>query len=84
MKLLEGVIIERHKLKYLPDAWQVTSVLGDTVTDTIQSTSGGSGRAQFPEHALTASAAAPASSSAIAPASGDTAIAAGGRRLLHA
>ena len=31
---------------------QVTSVLGDTVTDTIQSTSGGTGTAQFPAHAV--------------------------------
>ncbi len=31
---------------------QVTSVLGDTVTDTIQSTSGGAGMAQFPARAV--------------------------------
>ena len=54
-------------------AIQVTSVLGDTVTDTIQNTSGGSGSAQFPKHALSEAAAAPASNSTLA---------AGGRRLL--
>ena len=68
----------------MPDARQVTSVLGDTVTDTIQSTSGGDGKAQFPKRALTGPAATPASGPASAPASGDTAIAAGGRRLLRA
>ena len=68
----------------MPDAQQVTSVLGDTVMDTIQSTSGGTGKAQFPEHVLTGPAATPASGPASAPASGDTAIAAGGRRLLRA
>ena len=68
----------------MSDAQQVTSVLGDTVTDTIQSTSGGDGKAQFPKHALTGSAATTASGPAGAPASGDAAIAAGGRRLLRA
>ena len=66
------------------NARQVTSVLGDTVTDNIQSTSGGTGKAQFPKHALNGPAATPASGPASAPASGDTAIAAGGRRRLRA
>ena len=55
---------------------QVTSVLGDTVTDTIQSTSGGSGVAQFPAHAVSPAAAADPASGPVA-----GAIAAGGRRL---
>ena len=33
-------------------AAQITSVLGDTVNDTIQSTAGGDGGAQFPYHAI--------------------------------
>lgn len=47
---------------------QVTSVLGDTVTNTIGSTSGGSGTAQFPAHA-------------VSPDTAPSTIAAGGKRL---
>jgi len=57
---------------------QVTSVLGSTVTDTIQSTSGGSGHAQFPAYAVAESAPDPASGPA------SSTIASGGRRLLLA
>ena len=51
----------------MPDAQQVTSVLGDTVMDTIQSTSESTGKAQFPKHVLTGPAATPASGPASAP-----------------
>ena len=64
-------------------ASQVTSVLGDTVTDVIQSFSGGNGAAQFPAP-VTAPAPAPASVPVYITASGDPIIEVGGRRLLHA
>ena len=56
---------------------QVTSVLGDTVTDTIGSTSGRSGTAQFRAHAVSPPAPDAASESVAAPST----VAAGGRRL---
>jgi hypothetical protein len=46
---------------------QVTSVLGDMVSDTIQSTAGGNGSVQFPDR------------TAVSP----PVMSAGGRRLLH-
>ena len=61
----------------------MTSVLGDTVTDAIQSFSGGGGLAQFPAPP-TAPAPAPASVPVYITASGDPIIEVGGRRLLHA
>lgn len=53
----------------------MTSVLGDIVYDTIQSTAGGDGGAQFPDRAQEAAAQLPATLKALS--------AQGGRRLLQ-
>ncbi|CAL8463361.1 g2895 [Coccomyxa elongata] len=54
---------------------QITSVLGDTVHDAIQSTAGGDGQAQFPDHPIAGNAQAPAPLKALSTE--------GGRRMLQ-
>ncbi len=65
-----------HLIETIATSMQVTSVLGDTVTDTIQSTSGGTGTAQFPARAVSPPTGDAASSAA------PSTVAAGGRHLM--